>query len=504
MNSNIDKNFNSVGGIPPSLPNLPKKADAELSKLRGETIQSSTPSPPADDAVLSMEGENDPSIQLENLGKVNIIGEALKSNVTADPSPPEDLELDNMEDLTRLLEGLDIEVLKNLLSDINNVESTELFAKVEPPTLSAYDKDMKVIQEWIRSPQGKFSLGVDLLTGARVKFSRRVITDLTHSYILTPEGKFKQQLHKTTGLVSFQHVKDSRDAHHKDVIKGRGGVKTAMAMADEKGNVSDIRAVVHIKTDLSNAINATKNEEIKKCKNLMVGHFITYKSAKSGDVKEAFLTPYMAKGDLEDKILTFKDAINVSMQVAEGLNVVHNEGWAHLDIKPGNFFYEIDNKREYVAKLADFDFAEDLKNAKSNKLLINGTPGYRSPEMTRFECMGLVGGQQNDIFSLGISMLELAGFSIWHNFVNDDNNTHKTQEEVLDAFEALMSNFEIGSPEYSKVQTEFYKFVANTTPQDYQKSYLNLAWNMINPDPSQRPKINDVVLELKLLDLATI
>nr|MBA2727582.1 protein kinase [Parachlamydiaceae bacterium] len=203
------------------------------------------------------------------------------------------------------------------------------------------------------------------------------------------------------------------------------------------------------------------------------------------------------------KILTFKDAINVSMQVAEGLNVVHNEGWAHLDIKPGNFFYEIDIKRGYVAKLADFDFAEDLKNAKSNRLLINGTPGYRSPEMTRFECMGLVGGQQNDIFSLGISMLELAGFSIWHNFVNDDNNSHKTQEEVLDAFEALMSNFKLGSPEYSKVQTEFYKYVANTNPQDYQKSYLNLAGNMINPDASRRPKIIDVVLELKLLDLAT-
>jgi serine/threonine protein kinase len=162
-----------------------------------------------------------------------------------------------------------------------------------------------------------------------------------------------------------------------------------------------------------------------------------------------------------------------------------------------------DGKGGYTVKLADFDFAKNLKDADKDLLINCGTTGFLSPELTRGECFGLSGAQANDIFSLGASMLELVDFSIWHNYISaPENVAGKTNEEILNGFHSFIGNLEHGSPEHIKLEEQFQDYKTQNSPlTESDESYLNLAWSMINPDPDKRPKIKDVTLQLLMLDL---
>lgn len=492
MNSSMNSNFDNIQGIPPQVPNAKGvSSDDELSKLRTLAIKTSDITTAIEADVIPIRKQSLDK-RLEKIEQASIIEKTLSSNEHKVSDESETMDVDELENV---LMNLDLDVLQSLLSSIEDNPPASL-----TPSISSYEKDMQIIQDWIKSSQGKSCLnGKDLVSGDFVKFSRRNITDLSHSYMVTLEGSLKQQLHKTTGLGLLHHVKDT------NAFIGKGGMKTAMGMADENGSVSDVRAVIHNKdvTDLKNAIEATKNPKFKDFKHLLVGHYVTYKSEKSGKINEAFLSPYMSGGDLENKTLSYKKAINFSLQIAAGLNVVHQEEWAHLDIKPANFFYAEDGKGGHIVKLADFDFAKNLKNADINLKIDSGTPGYLSPELTRGECFGLTGAQENDIFALGVSMLELVGFSIWNNFMDAPKNVAgKTDEQILKDFHVSIGNLKPGSTEHIKMEKQFKDFKKQQSPlKEHQENYLNLAWRMINPEAYKRPKIIDVALELLMQDL---
>lgn len=548
MNFNVDKNIKSEG-LTPTEPNL-QKNEVELAKLRQEAVNKLDPS------VTSKNGVNTDS--LEKIGIISVISEALtnlsvnSTEITLESensSFTESAESLSYSDLSNQeigkLSSKQLEtttkkpnygsidhIIDNLLKELDSTNmptndkehivkpmaNSPIDKKIEtitpkiintlhglpnfPPKFpplpqTPYEKDMKIIQNWLKTPEGKTCLlGVDRETGERVKFSRSFITDLTHSYLRAPDGRFIQQLHKTNGIGLAHHVKDSKKSDHSDIVKGEGGFKKAMGMTDGHEGITDIRAVVHRQgADLSNAIRATKNPIFKNCEKLMVGHYVSYFNAR-GDLREAFLTSYMQGGDLEDKPLNFKEAISVSLQIAQGLQVVHDEGWAHLDIKPGNIF--VQDKKDYLAKLADFDLAKDRTNLGVNKRVVSGTPGYMSPQMMRMECYGLEGAQHNDIYALGISMLEFSGFSIWNNFMNDLKNTQgKTEKQILMDFNEFIKKIKPNSPEYKLIKSDFEKFKNSLAPlKSYEEDHLNLAWSMINPDPKMQPSIRDIALDL--------
>ena len=80
-------------------------------------------------------------------------------------------------------------------------------------------------------------------------------------------------------------------------------------------------------------------------------------------------------------------------QVLLGVKHIHDNGLAHLDLKPDNFFFTED----FRLKIGDFDLArssiEVLRNEK------NGTAGYYAPEIIdNVPCYG----NKVDIFTLGI------------------------------------------------------------------------------------------------------
>jgi len=94
------------------------------------------------------------------------------------------------------------------------------------------------------------------------------------------------------------------------------------------------------------------------------------------------------------------EAVDIALQVAEGLAFAHEHGIVHRDIKPGNIML----LERGPVKIMDFGIAR-MRHAdhKTSAGMVLGTPRYMSPEQ--------IGGQpvdqRSDIFSLGVVLHEM-------------------------------------------------------------------------------------------------
>ena len=96
--------------------------------------------------------------------------------------------------------------------------------------------------------------------------------------------------------------------------------------------------------------------------------------------------------------LAIKEAVGITIQIAQGLEAAHNNHIIHRDIKPQNIMIS----REGKVKVADFGIAKAVSANTYTQNAI-GSVHYLSPEQAR----GGYCDEKSDIYSLGVTLYEM-------------------------------------------------------------------------------------------------
>ena len=128
-----------------------------------------------------------------------------------------------------------------------------------------------------------------------------------------------------------------------------------------------------------------------------------YAIEESGD--DTFIVMEFIDGiELKEKIKSgpspTKEAVNIAIQIAEGLGAAHKKGIIHRDIKSQNIIITSEGK----VKIMDFGLAKVGKGTQLTQIGSTiGTIAYMSPEQTKGDEVD----QRTDIWSFGVVLYEM-------------------------------------------------------------------------------------------------
>ena len=102
-------------------------------------------------------------------------------------------------------------------------------------------------------------------------------------------------------------------------------------------------------------------------------------------------------------------AIDITRQVAAGLDAIYKAGLVHRDLKPSNIMVTLEQDKVAQAKIIDLGLAkgasieDDAISGISVQGIFVGTPAYASPE----QLSGLGADIRSDLYSLGVTLWEM-------------------------------------------------------------------------------------------------
>ena len=108
---------------------------------------------------------------------------------------------------------------------------------------------------------------------------------------------------------------------------------------------------------------------------------------------------------IENKPLPWREAIEIFVQILDGVDHAHKKGILHRDLKPGNVMLvpsEVPGQM-FQCKIVDFGFAkvsDDVQQQLTRTGEVFGSPLYMSPE----QCRGQTMDQRSDMYAIGCIM----------------------------------------------------------------------------------------------------
>ncbi|PWA44241.1 protein kinase-like domain-containing protein [Artemisia annua] len=207
-----------------------------------------------------------------------------------------------------------------------------------------------------------------------------------------------------------------------------------------------IGATMSMKTDLKHKNKKSKTES---------DFCIVSEYLKGGSLRS-----YLEKN--RKKRLPLKIVIQFALDIAKGLSYLHSEKIIHRDVKPENMLMDEKN----LIKLADFgESVIEPLYMKSGEV---GTLGYMAPEVLSRKPYS----HKCDVYAFGICLWEIQCCDM--------------------AFTYDLEN----------IPSDIYKELRPSIPLDCPRSLAGLIERCWNTDPSKRPEMKDVVVELEKIGIA--
>ncbi|KAL4465873.1 hypothetical protein ABPG74_004110 [Tetrahymena malaccensis] len=235
-------------------------------------------------------------------------------------------------------------------------------------------------------------------------------------------------------------------------------------------------AVKFIKLNQQNQEDYKREYEILKIFNspYILKVFTFYNKSNSKSLSYQIIVMERCKYDLRryiNKVIypqqsdNFLNIYLLSLQLAKGLQVLHQNNIIHLDIKPGNILYGYDQNWKY----ADFGIAKVVSDDRTFTNQLQGfTMRYSSPEQYLL-AMGVPSAitRASDVYSLGIIFLELTGVDITQQWIVEQKSCSLDFDEYL-------------NPQFEKFNSMIVK-------------------QMIQYKPENRTSLQDVIQKLSTL-----
>jgi hypothetical protein len=186
---------------------------------------------------------------------------------------------------------------------------------------------------------------------------------------------------------------------------GRGGMGTIYFAVDTMLNREVALKVIHPQlTDSPQLMERFKIEAMTQAR-LNHPNIVTIFSFNRIDDEYVIAMEYVEGMSLKDLLLEKKqlhpaEAVDIILQVAEGLRYAHGHNVIHRDIKPANILIDRDGK----VKISDFGIAKIFGAQGLTKTgMLVGTPWYTSPE----QIVGKDIDFRTDLYSLGVTFYEV-------------------------------------------------------------------------------------------------
>ncbi len=227
--------------------------------------------------------------------------------------------------------------------------------------------------------------------------------------------------------------------HYKILEKlGEGGMGVVYKAEDTK--LKREVAIKFLPHQISTNEEERKRFEIEAQAAAALNHpnISTIHSIEESDSEVFIVMEFIDGIELKDKIksgpIPAKEAINIAIQIAEGLEAAHKKGIVHRDIKSQNIMITDDGK----VKIMDFGLAKMKGGSQLTKAGSTlGTLAYMAPEQAKGEEVD----HQSDIWSFGVVLYEMltgkmpfAGdydAAIVYNILNDEPQLDNIQDSVL-------------------------------------------------------------------------
>ncbi|KAJ5966782.1 hypothetical protein N7501_003030 [Penicillium viridicatum] len=120
---------------------------------------------------------------------------------------------------------------------------------------------------------------------------------------------------------------------------------------------------------------------------------------------------YLELGDLQDYVLAQSQPLpefevqRIMSQILEGLDLMHENGYAHRDLKPNNILLRSCPPNDWWVKIADFGISKRIEDGLGKSTTMKGTFGYIAPELFGFTLKGTL--YAVDIWAAGEIMFQI-------------------------------------------------------------------------------------------------